>query len=376
MAIQLFVPTFDVEECVAEIRDSLEKGWPGMGDKTLKFEEKWKEYTGHENAYYLNSATAGLNLAFDILKEQNGWQDGDEVISTPLTFISTNHAIALAGLHAVFADVDEYLCLDPVAVEKAITDKTRAVIFVGFGGNTGRLKEVKKICDKYGLTLILDAAHMAGTRLDGKMPGLLADVTVYSFQAVKNLPTADSGMICFRDAALDKIARVKAWLGINKDTFARTNDKGNYKWRYDVECIGNKYHGNSIMACIALVQLKRLDADNERRREIAARYRKAFSASDKIKMVPIPSDCTNSQHLFQIIVEDRDGLMAYLNANQIFPGVHYIDNTQYRMYAYGAGTCPHSAYISAHILSLPLHMRLTDKDVDFVTEKVLEFVEK
>ena len=121
MAIQLFVPTFDVEECVAEIRDSLEKGWPGMGDKTLKFEEKWKEYTGHENAYYLNSATAGLNLAFDILKEQNGWQDGDEVISTPLTFISTNHAIALAGLHAVFADVDEYLCLDPVAVEKAIT---------------------------------------------------------------------------------------------------------------------------------------------------------------------------------------------------------------------------------------------------------------
>lgn len=376
MAIQLFVPTFDVDACLNEIKDSLQKGWPGMGDKTLKFEQKWKEYTGHPNAYFLNSATAGLNLAFDILKEQKGWQDGDEVISTPLTFISTNHAVTLAGLRAVFADVDEYLCLDPESVKKAITDKTRAVIFVGFGGNTGRFEEVKKICDERGLTLILDAAHMAGTRLNGSFPGLLADVAVYSYQAVKNLPTADSGMICFKDAELDKIARVKAWLGINKDTFARTDDKGNYKWRYDVEYVGNKYHGNSIMACIALVQLERLDADNEYRRKIAARYRKAFEKCDKIKMIPIPENCQNSQHLFQIIVDDRDGLMSYLNANQIFPGVHYIDNTQYRMYAYGAGTCPRSAWVSDHILSLPIHMRLTDADVDLVASKVLEYVNK
>ena len=347
-----------------------------MGDKTLKFEEQWKEYTGHKNAYYLNSATAGLNLAFDILKEKKGWQDDDEVITTPLTFISTNHAIVLAGLKPVFADVDEYLCLDPTAVEKAITAKTKAVIFVGFGGNTGRFEQVKAICDKHGLVLILDAAHMAGTRLNGAFPGVLADVAVYSYQAVKNLPTADSGMICFKDAEYDKVARVKAWLGINKDTFARTDDKGNYKWRYDVEYVGNKYHGNSIMACIAMVQLKKLDADNEYRRHIADRYRKAFAGCDKIKTVPIPENCQNSQHLFQIIVDDRDGLMTYLNANQIFPGVHYIDNTQYRMYSFGAGTCPRSAYISDHILSLPIHMRLTDADVDFVAAKVLEYVNK
>lgn len=373
MSIQLFVPTFDVDECLAEIRECLEKGWPGMGFKTIEFEKQWKAYTGHPNAYFLNSATAGLNLVFDIFKEKYGWADGDEVITTPLTFISTNHAIALANLHAVFADVDEYLCLDPAAVERAITPKTRAVIFVGLGGNTGRFAEIEALCRRHGLLLILDAAHMAGTRLDGAFPGLMADAAVYSFQAVKNLPTADSGMLCFADPELDKIARVKAWLGINKDTYARSGEGGTYKWRYDVEYVGNKYHGNSIMAAIAIVQLRRLDADNARRRAIAQQYRQGFAACDKIKTVPVPEGCLNSQHLFQIIVEDRDGLLAFLNANDIYPGVHYVDNTQYRMYAYGAGTCPHAAYISDHILSLPLHMRLSDQDVAQVIDKVLQY---
>lgn len=376
MAIQLFVPTFDVDACLAEIRECLEKGWPGMGFKTITFEEEWKKYTGHKYAYYLNSATAGLNLAFDIFKENLHWKDGDEVITTPLTFISTNHAIALAGLKPVFADIDEYLCLDPESVKKAITPKTRAIIFVGLGGNTGRYEEIKKICKENGLILVLDAAHMSGTRLNGEFPGLSADVAVYSFQAVKNLPTADSGMICFADEKYDKEARVKAWLGINKDTYARTSAGGNYKWRYDVEYVGNKYHGNSIMASIGLVQLRHLDDDNAYRRKIADMYRKGFAGCKKIKTVPIPDGCLNSQHLFQIIVEDRDGLMAYLNQNEIFPGVHYIDNTQYRMYNYAAGTCPKAAYISDHVLSLPLHMRLTEQDVAFVIEKILEYVGK
>ncbi|MBR4800625.1 MAG: DegT/DnrJ/EryC1/StrS family aminotransferase [Clostridia bacterium] len=376
MAIQLFVPTFDVEACLSEIRECLEKGWPGMGFKTLAFEEEWKKYTGHKNAYFLNSATAGLNLAFDILKENNNWADNDEVITTPLTFISTNHAIALAGLKPVFADVDEYLCLDPESVKKMITKKTKAIIFVGLGGNTGRYEEIKKICKDNGLKLILDAAHMSGTRLNGKFPGLDADVAVYSFQAVKNLPTADSGMICFADEKLDKEARVKAWLGINKDTYARTSAGGNYKWKYDVEYIGNKYHGNSIMAAIGLVQLRHLEEDNEYRRKIAAQYRAGFAKCDKIKTVPIPEGCLNSQHLFQIIVDDRDGLLAFLNENDIYPGVHYIENTQYRMYDYAKGTCPKATYVSDHVLSLPLHMRLTEADVNLVIEKVLEYVQK
>ena len=129
MAIQVLKPKFHVEECLGAVRECLEKGWTGMGFKTVEFEKAWMEYTGHKNAYYLNSNTVGLHLAVKILKMNNGWHDGDEIISSPITFVSTNLAIEYENMHPVFADVDEYLCIDPVDVEKKITDKTRAVIF-------------------------------------------------------------------------------------------------------------------------------------------------------------------------------------------------------------------------------------------------------
>ena len=225
MSIQLFVPTFEVEECLQEIRECLEKGWTGLGYKTVEFEEKWKEYTGLENAHFLNSATVGLHIAIKILKSENNWSDSDEIISTPFTFVSSNHAIAYENMKVVFADVDQYLCLDPEDIKRKITDKTRAVLYVGLGGNTGQLEEVIKICKEYGLKLILDAAHMTGTRYKSETAGKDADVIVYSFQAVKNLPTADSGMICFKEKKYDEICRKWTWLGINKDTYARSNDK-------------------------------------------------------------------------------------------------------------------------------------------------------
>lgn len=374
--LQLFVPTFRVEECLSEIRECLEKGWTGLGFKTVQFEEKWKEYTGLENAHFLNSATVGLDMAINILKETRNWENDSEIITTPLTFVSTNHAILYNGLKAVFADVDEYLCLDPKSVEERITPKTKAVIFVGLGGNTGRLKEVEKICKKHKLALILDAAHMAGTRYkDGSLPGKEnADVIVYSFQAVKNLPTADSGMICFKDASLDEIARKKSWLGINKDTYARTAGAGAYKWKYDVEYVGHKNHGNSIMASIGLVSLKYLDIDNAYRRTIAQWYDSFFEGEEKIKRVKVAADCDSSRHLYQIIVENRDELLLALNEVGIYPGVHYRDNTEYRMYSYAKGTCPNSLKASESILSLPMHMRLSFNDVEYIAKKVKEYV--
>lgn len=336
-----------------------------------------EKYTGLPYAHYLNSATAGLELAFSILKDVRGWADGDEVITTPLTFVSSNHAILLANLHAVFADVDDTLCLDPDSIRKHITDKTRAILFVGFGGNIGHYDEVVNICKEHHLDLVLDAAHMAGTRVDGQIPGKEADVIIYSFQAVKNLPTADSGMICFKEKNCDEIARKMAWLGINKDTYARTNSKGNYKWKYDVEYLGHKDHGNSIIAAIALVQLRYLDRDNAYRRQLAAWYTEGFRAyPDKIRLVKIPQNCESSRHLFQIIVDDRDGLMDALHAVDVYPGVHYIENTQYRMYAYAAGTCPNASYISDHVLSLPMHMRLTYEDVQLIVNTVINYVQK
>lgn len=360
--IQLFVPTFRIDECLSEVRECLEKGWTGLGFKTQQFEEAFAAHTALPHAHFVNSATAGLHLAVRLLKERFGWADGDEIISSPLTFVSSNHAILYERLKPVFADVDEYLCLDPTSIEQRISPRTRAIIFVGLGGNSGRLPDVVEICRRRGLKLILDAAHMSGTRLNGRHVGTEGDVTVFSFHAVKNLPTADGGMICFPDAASDASVRQWTWLGIDKDTFARTNSDAAYKWYYDVVHVGFKYHGNSIMAGIGLVSLKYLEQDNEYRRQLAAWYDEGLADCTAVERVPVAPNCKSARHLYQVMVDRRDEVMVALNREQIYPGVHYRDNAVYAMYRYQP-ECPRARRASDRLISLPMHLRLDRADV-------------
>lgn len=370
--VHLFLPSFDVEECLDAVRACLEKGWTGLGDQTVVFENAFCAALGHAHAHFVNSATAGLHLAVNVLKKARGWADGDEIITTPMTFVSTNHAILYENLTPVFADVDEYLCLDPASAAQLIGPRTRAVMFVGLGGNTGQLAAVLELCRRHGLALILDAAHMAGTRLWGANPALDADAAVYSFQAVKNLPTGDSGMVCFTDPADDATARKQSWLGIDKDTFRRMNGDRGYSWRYDVEDLGFKYNGNSIMAAIALTQLKQLERGNERRRELSALYIDRLFMKNNITIVPTAPGCVSSRHLFQVRVEGRDGLIDQLNERRIFPGVHYRSNQEYGLYRQMRGSCPKADAASRSALSLPLHLRLADADVHRVASALIE----
>jgi dTDP-4-amino-4,6-dideoxygalactose transaminase len=376
--IQLFTPTFHVDECLVEIRECLEVGWTGIGFKTNKFEDAWKDYTKLSHAHFLNSNTAGLHLAVKIFKETYGWKEDDEIITTPMTFVSTNHAIMYENLKPVFADIDETLCLDPKSVESKITKKTKAVIYVGFGGNSGKLDNIKSLCAKHKLKLILDAAHMAGSYYKEQHAGHGVDVSVFSFQAVKNLPTADSGMICYNEEEFDKKVRMYSWLGINKDTYSRTENltKGNYKWLYDVDYLGYKYNGNSIMAAIGLVELKYLDISNDRRREISSLYEKRLKDNENIRLIPIAEECLSSRHLFQIRVDEkkRDEMILYLNSKGIFPGVHYRTNTDYSMYQYAKGTCPNADAVSKEIITLPIHLRLSDDDINYIADTVIEFL--
>ncbi|MET0267647.1 MAG: DegT/DnrJ/EryC1/StrS family aminotransferase [Duganella sp.] len=374
MGIHLFTPNFRVDECLEGIRECLEKGWTGLGFKTLEIEKAWCDYTGLPYAHFLNSNTSGLHLALHMFKTEKGWDDGDEVISTPLTFVSTNHTILQSGLTPVFADVDDSLCIDPDDLLAKIGPRTRAVMFVGLGGNTGRYQDVLRICRERGLILILDAAHMAGTRSGGKHVGWDADCTVFSFQAVKNLPTADSGMICFQDAARDERARQLCWLGINKDTYSRSMSLGAYKWMYEVEELGFKYHGNSIMAAMALVSLRYLDRDNAYRRQLATWYEQQLSGVPDIGLIPMTRGCESSRHLFQVRVAQRDQVLMALNEYEIYPGVHYRDNTAYKLYRHAANQCPNAARASDEVLSLPMHMNVSEQDVRFIADKLKKVV--
>jgi len=386
--INVLKPKYRTEEVLDEIKICLDKGWTGMGFKTIEFEEAWKEYTKLPYAHFLQSNTVGLHLALNVFKTQEGWNDGDEVITTPLTFVSTNHSILYENLQPVFADVDETLCLSPESVKKLITPKTRAIMYVGMGGNIGDISEIKYICEEYGLKLILDGAHMSGTYTKESAPdpswgytishtGWEADVTIFSFQAVKNLPTADGGMICFKEEKYDKLARQLAWLGIDKDTYSRSDDKGSYKWEYKVPNVGFKYHGNSIMASIGLVQLKYLDEDNDYRNQIATWYDELLENINDIKTIPLSWHIhKSSRHLYQILVNEkkRDEIINHLYKNEIYPGVHYVDNTLYPMYSLYGGTCPRASEYSKQLITLPIHLDITKDDCTKVIETIKEIL--
>ena len=372
--IQVLKPVYHVEECLDEIRKAMNENWTGLGGRTVVLENLWKEYTGYPNSHFLNSATAGLQLAIKILKMDNEWEDGDEIILPPVTFISCAHSIMHENLKPVFADVDEYLCLDPLDVVKKITLRTRAIMFVGMGGNVGEYFEIVEICKKYNLNLILDASHMAGTRYGGNIVGREADVVVNSFQAVKNLNCADAGMISFKEKKYDEIARKLSWCGINKDT-AQRSQQGAYKWDYDVEYVGHKFHGNSIMAAILIPQLKYLDKDNSYRRQIAAWYDDNFRNVDKVNPIEIVNGCESSRHLYIVELENRDNVMNNLYEKNIFCGVHYKCLTEYKMYNYGKGTCNNAERLQHRIMTLPIHLDITKNDVDFISEQVIAFAQ-
>jgi dTDP-4-amino-4,6-dideoxygalactose transaminase len=371
-SIQLFTPHFQIEECLAEIRVCLEKGWTGIGFKTNDFEKLFSEYTGQKYCHFLNSNTNGSHLLLEMLKKTKGWADGDDIISTAITFVSTNHSILNARLNPVFADVDDSLCMTPANVRASITSKTRAVIFVGIGGNSGCIEEIANICKEKGLVFIYDAAHSAGSKLNGRDLSFYADYTVYSFQAVKNLPTADSGLITVKTEEEDKLVRQLSWCGINKDTFSRSKD--GYKWLYSVDDVGYKYNGNSIMAAIAIVQLRYLDEGNARRRTLAAMYQSKISKIPRLHYISHANEHESSRHLVQLLLPNskfRNDLIEYLDQNGIGSGVHYRSNSRYPMYA--NNTTPYSNEIDEKIISLPCHLNLSDEDVGYVVEKISDF---
>lgn len=368
MTVPLFQPSYDVPACLAQIELVLRSGWTAPGPTTEEFEERWKLYLGQlTSALFTSSATAGLHLALEVFKQQGEWQPGDEVLSTPLTFVSTNHVILHAGLRPVFVDVDNTGCLDPLLLQRAMTKRTRAVMFVGLGGNTGRIEAVHRFCEANGLVLIVDAAHMAGTRFRG---GLWpADASVFSFQTVKNLPTADGGMLCFHHQGQPNIydkarlAKSLAWMGIDKST-AERQMPGRYKWKYNVAHVGWKYAGNAVAAAIGLAQLAQLDHSNAYRRQLASWYNGSLDST--VWTVPLSSDCESSRHLYQVRVANRDALQGLLAHHHIETGVHYRYNGDYPMYR-DQPECELARKLSGQLLSLPMHRGVSHEHVKTIT---------
>jgi perosamine synthetase len=363
LSIALFRPRIS-EEAIAAAADVLRSGWLGMGPKTEEFEREFARYVGSPHCVGLSSCTSAIHLALHVLD----LPEGSEVITTPITFVSTNHAILYERLKPVFADVDPHSGnLDPESVRSRITGSTRAIIVVHYGGYPAVLDEIYSIADEHGLAVIEDCAHACGAEYKGRKIGSHGALHAFSFHAVKNLPMGDGGALTVSSAEHDVRVRRLRWLGIDKDTYART-ERHAYHWEYDVPEVGFKCHMNDIEAAIGLAQLRLLDAENSRRAEIAGAYREALKGIDGLELPPVSDDRRSSYHLFPVIAERRNDLVDRLREKGISTGVHYRRNDEYSMYE--KTDLPGAAHFATHVMSLPMHLYLRDEDVGAIADAI------
>jgi perosamine synthetase len=355
----------DEEAAVAEV---LRSGWWGLGPKTAEFEARFAEAVGAAHCVGTSSASMALLLSLAALDLA-----GREVITSALTFVSSNHAILQAGGRPVFADVDPAtLTIDPAEVERLITPRTAAVLVVDYGGHPAELDSIGEVARTHGLTVVEDAAHACGATYRGRPVGSIADLTCFSFHAVKNLAMGEGGGITVADAGTaDRLRRMR-WLGLSQSTWERTGP-GGYRWDYDLEEIGWKCHLSDIPAAIGLVQLRRLPQANERRRAIARRYSEAFADLGWLT-TPVELDHVRSAwHLYAVRVPERGRFIEHLASRGVATSVHYKPTHLYRQYAAYARALPVTEAAWHRLVTLPLFPGLTDDEVGQIIDAVRDF---
>lgn len=364
--IGLFRPVIE-EDVIAEVVDVLRSGWLGPGPRTHAFETAFAEYVGARDCVAVSSCTAAIQLALHVLD----LPPGTRVVTTPLTFVATNQAILHERLVPVFADVDpDTGLLDPVSVAACLSaGGAGAVIAVHYGGVPCDLDALEELCDDTGIALVEDAAHACGARYGDRRVGGGGRLVAFSFHAVKNLPMADGGALVTSSADVAARARRLRWFGITRETFDRTSATG-YAWDYDVTELGFKLHTNDVAAALGLAGLGHLEVGNRRRAEIVERYRAALEPLDGIALTRRLPGRTSANHLAVALAERRDDLVRALAGRGVETGVHYRPSYDYALFA--SDPLPGVEAFWRRAVSLPLHLTLTDEDVERVIEAIAE----
>ncbi|NDL00423.1 DegT/DnrJ/EryC1/StrS family aminotransferase [Photorhabdus bodei] len=367
---------------IDEVIDSLKTGWITTGPKARRFEQDFAQYLGSGvEAISVNSATAGLHLALEAI----GIQPGDEVIVPTYTFTATAEVVRYLGAHPIFVDsLPDSLNIDPIAIEKAITAKTKAIMPVHFAGLSCDMDAIIAIAKKFNLQIIEDAAHSFPTLYKGKKIGTLdTDVTVFSFYANKTMTTAEGGMLVSRDPDIIKRAKIMRLHGISKDAFDRYQSKIP-AWYYEVIESGYKYNMPDICASIGIHQLQKIDAFQKKREEMAKLY------DNELKDLPIilptkPKE-PNSQHawhLYTIRLNDevkisRDDFIIKMAEKNIGCSVHFIPLHKQPIwkntYSLDENNFPVAEENFKRIVSIPLYTKMTKEDQIYVINTIKEIL--
>ena len=367
-------PAIEDDE-IQEVVASMKSGWLGTGPKVARFEQDFATYKGIQYAVAVNSCTAALHLGMIAA----GLKNGDEVITTPMTFCATVNAIIHAGATPVLADIDlATMNIDPNEVEKKITSKTRAILPVHFAGRSCNMDELCDIAKKNHLKIVEDCAHAIETEYKGQKAGTFGDFGCFSFYVTKNVVTGEGGMVLARDE--EDIARIKmlALHGMSKDAWKRFGDEG-YKHYFVVEC-GYKYNMMDLQAAIGIHQLERVDRNWQKRGDIWKRYNEAFADLPVGLPATVEPDTKHAYHLYTIFIDEektgigRDGFLNAVTANNIGVGVHYLSIAEHPYYQKTFGwkpeDYPNAMRIGRQTVSLPISAKLTDEDVEDVVDAV------
>ena len=371
-------PAID-DAAIAEMVACVQSGWLTTGPRVQQFESMLSQYCGgNVTALALTYATAGLQLALQALD----LKDGDEVITTALTFVATYNTIVQAGAKPVPVDIDrKTLNMDIGKIESAITPRTRAIVPVHFAGLPVDLDPLYAIAKKHNLRVIEDCAHAIGTEYKGKKLGSFGDIQVFSFHPNKNITTGEGGAVIVRDTAVEKSIKTMRFHGIDRDAFNRFAKSGSL--HYDVIAPGYKYNMMDIQAALGIHQLPQLDGFIEKRRHLADRYRKIFAAYPQLQIQCDPGFAhRHAWHLFCALIDptifgiDRDTFVTEMKSRDIGIGVHYPATHLYSYYqqqfGFKRGDFPNAEYVGDHIVSLPLFPAMTGSDQDRVIDTMID----
>ena len=357
---------------IAEVVATLRSGWLGTGPRVERFEADFRAYVGCTHAVALNSCTAGLHLALNVL----GVGPGDEVITTPLTFSATANVIVHVRATPVFADVDpRTMNLDPEAVARAVTPRTKAILPVHLAGRPCDMDVLLEVAQRHGLAVVEDAAHATEARYRGRPIGSIGDMTAFSFYVTKNLVTGEGGMLTTNNAAWAEEIRLKSLHGISRDAWKRYSAEGFQP--YDTLFPGYKYNMTDLQAALGIHQLARLEANLAVRERHWRQYDEAFT-DHPLLTTPAPPDPRDrhARHLYTVLLDsDRAGMsrnefIVRLKAENIGTGIHFTPLHLHSYYAktfgFTPGEFPAAEFIGDRTVSLPLSAKLTDEDVEDV----------
>ena len=356
------------EEEINEVVDTLKSGWVTTGPKTKRFEEEMKKYLGCKHAIALSSCTAALHLALVAL----GIKEGDEVITSPVTFPSTANVVIHCGAKPIFADIDKKtLNIDPNKIEQKITKKTKAIIAVDLAGQPCEYDQIRKIAQKYNIPIIEDAAHSIGAEYHGKKIGTLNKATCFSFYPIKNITTGEGGLLATDDDKLADTARTYSLHGMSKNAWQRYSAKGTPYW--ETVAPGYKYNMTDIQAAIGLHQINKLEDFIDKRKKYAKLYKDAFSKINEIIIPDTIGAVKHAWHLFIILLDidklkiTRDEFVDLMKQENIGTGIHFVSLHMHEYYkktfGFKKGDYPNAAYVSDRIVSLPLYPKMNVNDL-------------